>query len=127
MRRLVHAILDDCFDQHVAFFFKQWGGPRPKSAGRLLDGALYDTIPERLDDGSYFIPLPTGNHNLDAAVRRREAFLRNAGPTPRSAWNQEFEESLFEANRTDGDVSWTPRHCPIPTSCCRPWPTPSGT
>ena len=71
----VHVILDACFDQDVAFFFKQWGGPRPKSAGRLLDGVLYDTIPERLDDGSYFIPLPTENRNLDAAVRRMEAFL----------------------------------------------------
>ncbi|MDE0371637.1 MAG: DUF5131 family protein, partial [Rhodospirillales bacterium] len=83
----VHAILDDCFDQDVAFFFKQWGGPRPKSAGRLLDGTLYDTIPERLDDGSYFIRLPTENRNLDAAVRRMEAFLdecRPDAPTPDS-------------------------------------------
>jgi len=71
----------------VAFFFKQWGGPRPKSAGRLLDGTLYDTIPERLDDGSYFIRLPTENRNLDAAVRRMEAFLdecRPDAPTPDS-------------------------------------------
>ena len=74
----VHAILDDCFEQDVAFFFKQWGGPRPKSAGRLLDGALYDTIPERLDDGSYFIPLPAENHNLNAAVRRMQAFLNGS-------------------------------------------------
>ena len=75
----VHAILDSCFDQDVAFFFKQWGGPRPKSAGRLLDGALHDAIPERLDDGSRFIPLPTENHNLDAAVRRMEAIPDKCG------------------------------------------------
>ena len=71
----VHSIHDSCFDQNVAFFFKQWGGPRPKSAGRLLDGELHDTIPERLEDGSYFIPLPAENRNLNAAIRKAEAFL----------------------------------------------------
>ncbi len=29
---------DICDRDGVAFFFKQWGGARPKSAGRLLDG-----------------------------------------------------------------------------------------
>ena len=71
----VQEINDRCFDQDVAFFFKQWGGPRPKSAGRLLDGALHDTIPERLEDGSYFIPLPSRNHNLDRACRELEKLL----------------------------------------------------
>ena len=74
----VRALHDDCFEQNVAFFFKQWGGRRPKSAGRMLDGALHDTIPERLDDGSYFIRLPTENHNLNAAVQRMEAFLEKS-------------------------------------------------
>ncbi len=74
-RRWVQEINDRCFDQDVAFFFKQWGGPRPKSAGRLLDGALHDAIPERLEDGSYFIPLLSSNHNLDRACRETEAFL----------------------------------------------------
>ncbi|MCY4501936.1 MAG: phage Gp37/Gp68 family protein [Alphaproteobacteria bacterium] len=73
--RWVQEINDLCFDQDVAFFFKQWGGPRPKSAGRLLDGALHDAIPERLEDGSYFIPLLSNNHNLDRACRETEAFL----------------------------------------------------
>ncbi len=29
----------------VAFFFKQWGGIRPKSGGRMLDGCTYDEMP----------------------------------------------------------------------------------
>ncbi len=74
-KRWVQEINDRCFDQDVAFFFKQWGGPRPKSAGRLLDGALHDAIPERLEDGSSLIPLLSSNHNLDRACRETEAFL----------------------------------------------------
>ena len=29
----------------VPFFFKQWGGARPKSNGRVLDGVLHDAMP----------------------------------------------------------------------------------
>jgi protein gp37 len=36
---------DQCGRQGVAFFFKQWGGPRPKSGGRLLDGETWDGFP----------------------------------------------------------------------------------
>jgi protein gp37 len=30
----------------VAFFFKQWGGLRPKSGGRKLDGREWSQFPE---------------------------------------------------------------------------------
>jgi protein gp37 len=36
---------DRCLDDEVAFFFKQWGGHRPKSGGRLLDGRTWDEMP----------------------------------------------------------------------------------
>ncbi|MFN8164507.1 MAG: phage Gp37/Gp68 family protein [Solirubrobacterales bacterium] len=36
-----------CNDAGVAFFFKQWGGPRPKSRGRELDGRTWDEMPAR--------------------------------------------------------------------------------
>lgn len=40
---------DQCLDYGVAFFFKQWGGARPKSGGRELDGVTWDGFPvERL-------------------------------------------------------------------------------
>lgn len=37
---------DRCSEESVAFFFKQWGGHRPKSGGRLLDGRTWDEMPE---------------------------------------------------------------------------------
>ena len=36
---------DICERDGVAFFFKQWGGPRPKSGGRLLDGEEWNGFP----------------------------------------------------------------------------------
>lgn len=41
----VRSIRDQCQDAEVAFFHKQWGGTRPKSNGRLLDGQTYDQMP----------------------------------------------------------------------------------
>ena len=34
-----------CLKNHVAFFFKQWGGHNKKVSGRLLDGKIYDEMP----------------------------------------------------------------------------------
>lgn len=36
---------DICARDGVAFFFKQWGGARPKSGGRLLDGEEWNGFP----------------------------------------------------------------------------------
>lgn len=41
----VRELRDQCLTRDVAFFFKQWGGPRPKSGGRLLDGETWDGFP----------------------------------------------------------------------------------
>jgi protein gp37 len=41
----VREIRDQCVAQHVAFFFKQWGGLRPKSGGRELDGRQWNDFP----------------------------------------------------------------------------------
>ncbi len=38
-------VRDQCVSQSVAFFFKQWGGPRPKSGGRTLDGHEWHQYP----------------------------------------------------------------------------------
>ena len=42
-----------CEHHGTAFFFKQWGGPRPKSGGRVLDGEEWNgfplhVVPERI-------------------------------------------------------------------------------
>ena len=41
----LRAIRDQCTDQGVAFFFKQWGGLRPKIGGRTLDGREWSEMP----------------------------------------------------------------------------------
>lgn len=38
-------IRDQCKAGNVAFFFKQWGGVRKKTAGRTLEGRTYDDYP----------------------------------------------------------------------------------
>ena len=41
----VWDIKDQCREQEVAFFFKQWGGVNKKKAGRELAGMTYDEMP----------------------------------------------------------------------------------
>jgi protein gp37 len=41
----VRDIRDQCVAQRIPFFFKQVGGIRPKSGGRLLDGRTWDEMP----------------------------------------------------------------------------------
>lgn len=42
----LRELRDQCVDASVPFFFKQWGGVRPKSNGRLLDGRTWDEMPQ---------------------------------------------------------------------------------
>ncbi len=41
----VREIRDQCALANVSFFFKQWGGIRPKSGGRALDGREWNEMP----------------------------------------------------------------------------------
>lgn len=41
----VRDLRDRCGEEDSAFFFKQWGGTRPKSNGRELDGRHWDEMP----------------------------------------------------------------------------------
>jgi len=43
----VRGIRDQCIAQGVAFFFKQWGGIRPKTGGRSLDNREWSDYPRR--------------------------------------------------------------------------------
>ena len=38
-------IRDYCIEQHIPFFFKQWGGVRKKLTGRVLDKRTWDEYP----------------------------------------------------------------------------------
>jgi len=41
----VGDIRDQCLDEDIAFFFKQWGGVNKKRAGRALQGRTWDQMP----------------------------------------------------------------------------------
>lgn len=41
----VRAIREQCEEQNVAFFFKQWGGTLKRLTGRRLDGRTWDARP----------------------------------------------------------------------------------
>jgi protein gp37 len=41
----VREVRDQCIEQSVAFFFKQWGGVQKKKNGRILDGVTWDEMP----------------------------------------------------------------------------------
>jgi len=41
----VRSVRDQCVAGRVPFFFKQWGGHRPKSGGRKLDGREWNQMP----------------------------------------------------------------------------------
>lgn len=43
----VREVRDQCINANVAFFFKQWGGLRPKSGGRTLDDREWSDFPRR--------------------------------------------------------------------------------
>jgi protein gp37 len=43
--RAVRFIRDQCQEAGVAFYLKSWGGPRPTSGGRMLDGKEWSEFP----------------------------------------------------------------------------------
>jgi protein gp37 len=46
------SLRDQCKEFGVYFFMKQWGGPRPASGGRTLDGEVWNEWPERASSGA---------------------------------------------------------------------------
>jgi len=44
----VLSIREQCREARVPFFFKQWGGVRKKTAGRILQGRTHDEYPARV-------------------------------------------------------------------------------
>ncbi len=92
------AIRDLCLKDDVGFFFKQWGGLRPKSAGCLLDGVLYDSIPERLSYNSWFIALQGRNTDIARTCPYSPALMFDCeddafdrGDRSRMSWRTNWE------------------------------------
>lgn len=67
----VRAIRDQCAERGVPFFFKQWGGIRPKSGGRELDGREWSQYPR-------VHRLPRDEHARYTQLQRSRAVLRKA-------------------------------------------------
>lgn len=44
----VRKIRNQCTNQGVPFFFKQWGGTRKHKTGRVLDGRTWDEFPSMI-------------------------------------------------------------------------------
>ena len=42
----IQEIISQCKEQNVKVFFKQWGGFRPKSNGRVINGRTYSQFPK---------------------------------------------------------------------------------
>lgn len=63
----VREIRGQCSRAKVAFFFKQWGGPRKDVRGRVLDGRIWGAMPHRRNDDkerakstvAKLVPLPS--------------------------------------------------------------------
>lgn len=48
----VRDLKERCLAARIPFFFKQWGGARPKSNGRVLDGREWNEMPARKVEAS---------------------------------------------------------------------------
>ena len=66
----VESIRDQCVDQRVPFFFKQWGGFQKKKAGGELDGRTYDDMPPLLTVN------PPSEPEQERRVRSVEVLIR---------------------------------------------------
>ena len=42
----IQNLIEQCKQQNVKVFFKQWGGVRPKSGGRTINGKTYSEYPK---------------------------------------------------------------------------------
>lgn len=45
-KKWIEEIIDQCEEQEVAVFFKQWGGFRPKAGGRIINRKKYSDYPK---------------------------------------------------------------------------------
>ncbi|MGB8655788.1 MAG: phage Gp37/Gp68 family protein [Candidatus Acidiferrales bacterium] len=68
----VVSVRDQCKQERVPFFFKQWGGVRKAFLGRKLDGRTYDAFPQRVH-----YPVLEPAHCLSLAATVEAAFKKN--------------------------------------------------
>lgn len=60
----VTSLRDQCAAAGTAFWHKQWGGPRPTSGGRLVDGVEHNGMPEHIAGA-----MPSGYVHLERQTK----------------------------------------------------------
>ena len=60
MAEWVRTIRDRCITSHVPFFFKQWGGVRKHTTGRVLDGRTWDEMPDQVGRSNRVLAVVNG-------------------------------------------------------------------
>lgn len=63
----VREVKDQCCDSGIAFFFKQWGGIRPKAGGNTFDGSTWLEYPRlRVHCAETTLPEPAAKSGMTA-------------------------------------------------------------
>lgn len=76
-------LISQCRRYGVPVFFKQWGGPRPKSGGRLVDGVEYSEYP-----GAALRPAGAApGRARDGRTAVAHGAVKAAGPACTARWN----------------------------------------
>jgi protein gp37 len=73
----VLSIKEQCRSAHVPFFFKQWGGVRKSTAGRLLQGKTYDEFPSRTEH-----PVPGARECVTLAHTIESSYTTTTSSSP---------------------------------------------
>ena len=62
----INGLIEQCEKQNVPVFFKQWGGFRPTSGGRTINGRTYDGYPDMSAYESNDVV--SGNHTIQTKL-----------------------------------------------------------
>ncbi len=72
----VRGIREQCLNAGVAFFHKQWGGLRPTSGGRELDGRIWDEMPSAWSEHlTRLTALPKHPGRINRALKPQETLV----------------------------------------------------
>ena len=86
--RWVRKLLKLCRREDVDFFFKQWGGVRKSTTGRLLQGQTYDEMPDLSA-----AEIPSRTNRQSAALRWENAAQRWISPPGETVYEAAYLRS----------------------------------
>ena len=71
----IQNLIEQCKQQNVKVFFKQWGGFRPKSGGRTINGKTYDQYP-KLNPMTNQTQQKLLKHQVENTLFKKQNFIR---------------------------------------------------